>query len=105
MAAEKNFENRIKSWISSRGGWWIKYPATGLGCRAGVPDILACLGGRFCGIEVKAQDGRPSELQLRSVRKIREAGGIACVLYPSGWDRFRAAMSGGEADGLPEIVK
>lgn len=105
MAEEKNFENRIKRWIETRGGWWVKYAATGLGARAGVPDILACMGGRFFGIEVKAADGRPTELQLRAVRKIRAAGGAACVLYPSGWEDFQAAVEENRLDQIEEIVK
>lgn len=57
--------------------------------KSGIPDILACVNGYFVGIEVKAQNGKPSELQLYNVRKIREAGGFAIVLYPSGFSQFK----------------
>lgn len=40
-------------------------------------------------IEVKAQNGKPSELQLHTIRKIRESGGFAIVLYPTGFERFK----------------
>jgi len=57
--------------------------------KAGIPDILTCVNGHFVGIEVKAQNGKPSELQLYNVKKIREAGGFAIVLYPSGFGKFK----------------
>lgn len=57
--------------------------------KAGIPDILACVNGYFVGVEVKAQNGRPSELQLHNIKKIREAGGFAMVLYPSGFEKFK----------------
>lgn len=57
--------------------------------KSGIPDILACVNGHFVGIEVKAQNGRPSELQLYNIDKIREAGGFAVVLYPSGFEKFK----------------
>lgn len=57
--------------------------------KSGIPDILACVNGYFVGVEVKAQNGKPSELQLYNIRKIREAGGFAVVLYPSGFNEFK----------------
>ena len=55
----------------------------------GIPDILASINGRFVGIEVKASNGRPSELQLWNIEKIKESGGIAMVLYPKDFDLFK----------------
>lgn len=50
---------------------------------------MACINGHFVGIEVKAQNGKPSELQLYNINKIREAGGFAIVLYPSAFSKFK----------------
>ena len=50
--------------------------------------MLTCINGHFVAIEVKADNGEPSKLQLLNVKKIREAGGIAIILYPSQWDIF-----------------
>ena len=85
---EKLFENRIKKYIESQGGWQVKYFANKY-TRSGIPDILACINGRFVGIEVKSDTGAPTELQRHSVRAIRKAGGFAFVLYPSGWEKFK----------------
>jgi hypothetical protein len=44
--------------------------------------------GYFLAIEVKAPNGKPSELQKYHVEKINEAGGCAVILYPKDFDFF-----------------
>ena len=56
------------------------------------------MNGYFVGIEVKAQNGKPSELQLYNIDNIREAGGFAMVLYPSGFEKFKKFVIGLKAD-------
>lgn len=93
MAQEKLFENKIKGYIRSVGGYCVKY----FGCNystSGTPDILACVNGYFIAIEVKGPDGKPSELQLAKIRQIREAGGFAYVVYPSGWFKLKDIING-----------
>lgn len=94
MAREKTYENKIKKYLESRGAWFVKYWAGAQYTKSGIPDILACVNGHFVGIEVKAQDGTPSELQLTHVRKIRDAGGFAFVLYPSKFTEFKTFVDG-----------
>lgn len=89
MAREKTFENKIKKYLEQRGAWFIKYWAGAQFTKNGIPDILACINGYFVGIEVKAENGIPSELQLHNVRAINAAGGFAFVLYPSKFDDFK----------------
>ena len=88
MAQEKTFENKVKKFLMSQGAWHVKFFANSF-TKSGIPDILACVNGYFVGIEVKAQNGKPSDLQLYNVRKIREAGGFAIILYPSGFEKFK----------------
>lgn len=47
---------------------------------AGIPDIIACIGGKFYGFEVKTERGRATALQEATIRKIQSAGGIAVVV-------------------------
>ena len=47
---------------------------------AGIPDIIACIGGRFYGFEVKTERGKPTVLQEATLRKIQAAGGTAVVV-------------------------
>lgn len=93
MPQEKQFENKIKKYLKERGCYCVKY----FGCNystSGTPDILACVNGYFLAIEVKAQTGKPSELQLVKIADIRKAGGFAYVAYPSGWNRLKDIIDG-----------
>lgn len=83
---EKAFEEKVKKFLKEQGCWVLKTWSNGVQ-RSGVPDLLVCYNGYFLGIELKAETGKPSELQLWNIEKIREAGGIAIVLYP---DQFKA---------------
>ena len=81
MAEEKNFENKIKKILKERGAWFLKTFSNGIQ-RAGVPDLLVCYKGQFIGIEVKAEKGVISPLQIRELNQIREAGGYGLVVRP-----------------------
>ena len=94
MASEKQFENKIKKYLKDHGAYFLKYWAGAQFTKSGVPDILACVNGYFVGIEVKAQNGKPSELQLYNIQRIRKAGGFAYVVYPSGWERLKDILDG-----------
>lgn len=88
MAGEKNFEEKIKRYLESKNCWFVKFFANRM-TKVGVPDLLACVNGFFVAIEVKASNGRPSELQLYNRRKIRESGGISIILYPEQFEDFK----------------
>ena len=47
---------------------------------AGIPNIIACIGGRFFAFEVKTESGRATKLQEATIRKILAAVGIASVV-------------------------
>lgn len=47
---------------------------------AGIPDIIACIGGKFYGFEVKTESGTTTGLQESTIRKINRAGGTAVVV-------------------------
>ena len=88
MAAEKNFENRLKKFLESEGCWFVKFFANAY-TKSGIPDLLVCCNGYFLGVEVKAPNGKPSELQKMNIRKINESGGFGVVLYPDQFDDFK----------------
>ena len=88
MAAEKNFEDKIKRFLNDNDCWFVKYFANRM-TKSGVPDILANVNGYFVAIEVKASNGHPSELQIWNRNKIRNTGGISIVIYPDQWDLFK----------------
>lgn len=93
MAQEKSYENKIKRYLKERGCYRVKYHGNYYS-ENGTPDILACVNGHFVAIEVKADNGHPSELQLVKIADIRKAGGFGYVAYPSGWNRLKDIIDG-----------
>ena len=57
---------------------------------AGIPDIIACIGGRFFAFEVKTLTGKPTKLQEATIRKILASGGTALVVRSV--DEVRSAI-------------
>lgn len=78
MATEKKIENEIKKYLKSIGAYIVKHHGSRYS-RVGVPDLLICYLGRFYGIEVKAPDEEPTDLQLYNIKQIKKAGGVAFI--------------------------
>lgn len=89
MAREKNLETKVKIMLAHEGCWWVKYWGGGAYTRAGVPDLLVCCNGIFLGVELKAAKGRPTDLQIHELHRIRDAGGLAILLYPDQLNIFK----------------
>ncbi|ASN68335.1 putative VRR-NUC domain-containing protein [uncultured Caudovirales phage] len=92
MAAEKTFENEIKKFLNSIPNTWFYKNWSGPYSKSGIPDIIACVNGQFVAIEVKAANGRASELQKRNIRLIRESKGLGYILYPKDFEQFKKDM-------------
>lgn len=94
MAAEKNFENRVKKFLKDKGAWFVKYwgGASMNGksfTKSGIPDLLVCCNGSFVAVELKAEKGKPSDLQLYNLKQIDRSGGYAVLLYPEHFELFK----------------
>ena len=89
MAAEKNFENKVKKFLKENGCWILKYWGGAAFTRSGIPDLLVCCKGRFIGVELKATKGRPSDLQIYNLKEIDRSGGYGVLLYPDHWELFQ----------------
>lgn len=87
MAAtpEAKVKAKIHKRLKEAGAYAVNYIG-GAYANNGTPDILACLGGKFFGIEAKAGRGRPTALQLINLRRIHEAGGVALVINEKNLD-------------------
>jgi len=59
---------------------------------AGIPDIIACVNGRFYAFEVKTETGKATELQKATIRKIQRAGGTAVIVRSV--SEVRAVLNG-----------
>jgi hypothetical protein len=73
---EKKVKQNVVSVLTELDAYYF-YPATGGYGRSGIPDIVACLGGRFIGIECKAGNKKPTPLQARELQAVKDSGGIA----------------------------
>ena len=126
MAGEKNFEERVKRYLKSIGvyplgtppdkmiappiGYYEKRWGGGTFTKSGLPDLHIVVNGMSVDVELKAQNGRPSELQIFVIKQIRAAGGFAFVLYPSGYLDFVKFMTDLKREiynreTTPEIMK
>lgn len=92
MAAEKDLENKVKRFLKDNGCWYVKYWGGGGYTKSGIPDLLVCCEGVFLGVELKAAKGKPSELQLKHLHRIRDSGGLAILLYPKDLELFKSLI-------------
>ena len=76
---ERKVKGAVVSILKAHGAYYF-FPATHGYGRSGVPDIVACVNGRFMAIECKAGNNLPTELQLREIEAIERAGGMAFVV-------------------------
>lgn len=61
--------------------WYFLPGNNGYG-KSGIPDFVCCVGGRFIGIECKADARkRPTDLQLACASQIELAGGRWFLVY------------------------
>ena len=109
MAQEKQFEKKVEKYLNSIGvyqagfpsdkmeakqiGWFTKIWGGGYQ-KSGIPDLLLCVNGIFISVELKAPNGRASELQKMNTARINQSGGIGIILKPDGFETFKEVMKG-----------
>lgn len=104
MAGEKKFENLVKQYLRSQGIYPLgtakdkmKVPPVGyyekrwgnMFTKSGLPDMHICIHGHSIEVELKAINGRPSELQLFMLDQINTCGGKAVIIYPKDFETFK----------------
>lgn len=100
---EKLFENKIKKFLDEENCWYVKFFANAY-TKKGVPDLLCCVNGFFLAIEVKAENGKATDLQKWNVEQIRFAGGLSFILKPSQFENFKELIKGLN-DGHPKKIE
>lgn len=99
MASEKLFENQLKRWLESNGiyalgtapdkmpvppiGYYVKRWGGGQYVKSGLPDMQIVICGICFEVELKAENGKLSELQAQKLEQIDEAWGKSFVAKPS----------------------
>lgn len=76
---EAKVKAKVKKLLVEMGAYHF-FPMTGGFGHSGIPDIVACLQGRFIGIECKTRGNKPTALQLEQLKQISECGGLALVV-------------------------
>ena len=85
---EKKVKDKVKKLLEEYGAYYFM-PTTGGYGRSGVPDIVACLRGKFIGIECKANGNKPTALQDKNLTQIMNVGGFAVAVDENGIELFR----------------
>lgn len=80
MTPEGKTKAAVKRLLEASGAYFFMPPANGYG-RAGIPDFVCCVRGRFLAIEAKAGRGKTTALQDRELQRIKDAGGVSIVVY------------------------
>lgn len=85
---ESTFQSKVIAFLHSYNVYVVNVWGGGYQ-RAGIPDLLCCINGRFVAIELKTETGRTSKLQDYNIEQIRKSNGQAFVLRPSGFKDFQ----------------
>ena len=88
---EKKVKDKVKKILEEQGAYYFM-PATGGYGKSGVPDIVACLQGKFIGIECKANGGKPTALQEKNLHEIMNVGGFSVLVDEGGVETFRSVL-------------
>ena len=95
----------MKKWLESEGiyplgtplnkmtikpcGYWEKRFGGGKYSKNGLPDMHIVVCGISVECELKAPNGKPSELQKFMIKQINESHGIGIILYPKDFEKFQ----------------
>ena len=80
MPSEQQIQKKITDWLTKEGYYVVKVVTAS---KAGVPDILCCVAGKFVGIEVKKPETKNnvSKLQEYNLDSITNSGGHSIVAW------------------------
>lgn len=79
MTPEAKVKKVVVAQLKQLGAYYF-YPVTGGYGQSGVPDVVGCYKGLFFGIECKAGKNKPTPLQDKNLKQIRDAGGLDLVV-------------------------
>lgn len=92
MTPEAKVKKKIHDALKKAGAYAVNYIG-GMYAANGTPDILACLDGRFIGIEAKAGYNKPTGIQVVSLTRITKAGGLGLVINEKNLDYLDACLA------------
>jgi Holliday junction resolvase len=92
MTPERKVKNQVRKLLDKLGAYYSMPVTSGYG-NSGAPDFLACIKGRFVGIECKANGNKPTPLQEKNLRDIELSGGISLVVDETNVDNLETKLS------------
>jgi hypothetical protein len=102
MTPEAKVKKKVVAQLKELHAYYF-YPVTGGYGRSGVPDIIGCYRGLFFGIECKAGKNKPTPLQEKNLKEIRDAGGLDMVVNEENMNNVAKDLMGWATviDGKP----
>jgi Holliday junction resolvase len=76
---EGEIKDQVRKVLDEMKAYYFFPAANGYG-RTGIPDVIACIGGHFVGIECKAGSKQPTALQQRELDNIEKARGTGLLV-------------------------
>jgi hypothetical protein len=76
---EGEIKDQVRKVLDEMKAYYFFPAANGYG-RTGIPDVIACIGGHFVGIECKAGSKQPTALQQRELDNIEKAEGTGVLV-------------------------
>ena len=102
---EKSFENKLKRWLESQGiyplgtpkqdmpvppcGYWEKRWGGGKFVKSGMPDMHIVVKCISLEVELKAPNGKLSDIQKQKLDQIADSQCMSMVLYPDDFPKFQ----------------
>jgi hypothetical protein len=97
---ESKVKTKVKQILKNHKVYFFMPATHGYGS-SGVPDIVACMSGRFIGIECKANTGKVTQLQLKNLQDIVDNNGISVVVDEDSIGVFAMVLSDWADQGTP----
>ena len=79
--SERSIVTKVLRYLKTVPGCFCWKEHGGMYGTAGIPDIIACVNGRFIAFEIKTPSGKTAKLQEATIRKILSAGGVAEIVH------------------------
>lgn len=92
MTPEAKVKKQVRSILDDLQIYYFFPAANGYG-RAGIPDVIGCVLGRFIAIECKAGKNTTTALQDREIESIQKAGGYAFVANEHNLDQLQEELT------------
>jgi len=85
---EGEIKDQVRKILDEMNAYYFFPAANGYG-RTGIPDVIACIGGHFVGIECKAGSKQPTALQQRELDNIEKAEGTGILINADNIDNLK----------------